>query len=109
MTDVLRSIKPFLPRQRSRRPAKPLDILLAAEAMTPFYEAALRLPANRRCVCRMPCLMEPGYPASCRCRSHRHRRLPMDMITCLDASYLRAVSISGVMQRGLRCYRHYAD
>jgi len=58
MTDVLRSIRSFLPRQRSRRPAKPLDILLAAEAMTPLYETALRLPANRRCVCWMPCLME---------------------------------------------------
>jgi hypothetical protein len=38
-------------------------------------------------------------------------RLPMDKITRLDARfrYLRAVSMSGVMQGGLRCYRHYTD
>ena len=39
------------------------------------------------------------------------RRLPIDKITSLDARlrYLRAVSIRGVMQRGLRCYCHYTD
>jgi hypothetical protein len=39
------------------------------------------------------------------------RRLPIDKITSLDARfrYLRAVSMRGVMQRGLRCYRHYTD
>jgi drug/metabolite transporter (DMT)-like permease len=38
-------------------------------------------------------------------------RLPMDKITGMDARfrYLRAVSMRGVMQRGLRCYRHYTD
>ena len=37
--------------------------------------------------------------------------LPMDKITGLDARfrYVRAVSMRGVMQRGLRCYRHYTD
>jgi hypothetical protein len=40
-----------------------------------------------------------------------HRRLPMDRITRLDGRfpYLRAVSMNGVMQRGVRCYRHYTD
>src|SRR5262249_5333397 len=40
-----------------------------------------------------------------------HRGLSMDKITRLDARfrYLRAVSLSGVMQRSLRCYRHYTD
>jgi choline dehydrogenase-like flavoprotein len=39
------------------------------------------------------------------------RRLPIDKITRLDARfrYLRAVSMRGVMQRCLRCYRHYTD
>ena len=39
------------------------------------------------------------------------RRLPIDKITSLDARfrYLRAVSMRGVMQSGLRCYRHYTD
>src|SRR6516225_11408412 len=38
-------------------------------------------------------------------------RLPIDKITSLDARfrYLRAVSMRGVMQSGLRCYRHYTD
>ena len=38
-------------------------------------------------------------------------RLPMDKITRLDARsrYLRAVSMRGVMQSGLRCYRHHTD
>ena len=32
---------------------------------------------------------ELGFQAgSCRCRSHRHRRLLMNKITCLDACYL---------------------
>ena len=35
----------------------------------------------------------------------------MDKITRLDARfpYLRTVSMSGVMQRGLRCYRRYTE
>ena len=39
------------------------------------------------------------------------RRLSIDKITSLDARfrYLRAVSMRGVMQRGLRCDRHYTD
>ena len=38
-------------------------------------------------------------------------RLPIDKITRLNARfrYLRAVSMRGVMQRGLRCYRHHTD
>ena len=35
----------------------------------------------------------------------------MDKITGLDTRfrYLRAVSITGVMERGLRCYCHYTN
>jgi hypothetical protein len=38
-------------------------------------------------------------------------RLPMHKIARLDARfrYLRVVSMRGVMQRGLRCYRHYTE
>jgi len=41
----------------------------------------------------------------------RYRRLPMEKITRLNARfrYLRAVSMRGMMQRGLRCYRHDTD